>query len=62
MDKVNKNKSLEALMTRQEVADYFKVSLPTLWSWTKQGRIKSVGIGRRVYYKQSDIEQAIIDL
>ena len=57
----NQNK-LETLWTRKEVADYFKISLVTLYLWTKDGKIDSVGVGRRVYYRHSDVEKAIINL
>ncbi|MDL5511722.1 helix-turn-helix domain-containing protein [Arenibacter sp. M-2] len=50
------------LMTRQEVADYFKINITTLWNWTKKGRLKSYGIGYRVYYKRSEIETSLIKI
>ena len=49
-------KESEELMTRQEVADYFKISMSTLWHWTKKGKLNAYGIGNRVYYKRSEIE------
>lgn len=58
----SKANGLDKIMSRQEVADYFGVSLVTLYNWTKQNRIKSVGIGRRVYYKMSDVQKSIVEL
>jgi predicted site-specific integrase-resolvase len=38
------------------------VSLVTLNKWNKSGRLKAVGIGGRVLYRLSDIENAIVEL
>ena len=48
------------LMTRQEVADYFKIDISTVHNWTKSGRLNSYGIGYRVYYKRSEVERSLI--
>ncbi|GAA4932855.1 hypothetical protein GCM10023314_01560 [Algibacter agarivorans] len=45
----------EALLTRQETAEMLKISLPTLNNWTKAGVLTSRYLGRRVYYKKSEI-------
>lgn len=50
----------EELMTRNEVADYLKISTTTLWHWTNKGRLIAYGIGARVYYKRSEIEKSLI--
>lgn len=49
-------------LTRQQVAEMLSIDLSTLHNWTKQGKLISYGIGHRVYYKRSEIEQAIIKL
>ena len=46
------------LLTRQETADYLKVSLVTIHQWAKYGIINRVRIGNRVYFKK----KAILDL
>ena len=46
-------------LTRNEVKDLLQIDLSTIWGWTKRGKLKSYGIGARVYYKRSEIEQAI---
>ena len=38
-------------LTRDQVADRCKVSLPTLHTWTMEGILKAYRIGRRVYIK-----------
>jgi excisionase family DNA binding protein len=50
------------LMTRNEVAEYLKVDLSTLWNWTNKGKLIAYGIGARVYYKLSEIDDALIKL
>jgi len=51
-------------LTRNEVKDLLHVDLSTIWGWTKRGKLKAYGLGARVYYKRSEVEQAIkpIDL
>tara|TARA_R110000868_G_scaffold93190_1_gene258036 strand:+ start:2001 stop:2279 length:279 start_codon:yes stop_codon:yes gene_type:complete len=55
-------KQSERLMTRTETADYFQISLSTLWHWTKKGMLNSYGIGNKVYYKLNEIEKRIVML
>ena len=43
------------LMTRQEVADFFQISLVTVHDWTKKGILSGYRIGHRIRYKRSDI-------
>lgn len=45
--------------TRKETAKRLKISLPTLNEYTKQGIIVGNRLGRRVLYRQSDIESAL---
>lgn len=44
------------LLTREETAELLKISLTTLWHWSKKGILPSYGIGNRVYYKRGEIE------
>ena len=44
--------------TRKEVAKLLHVSLPTLNEYTKQGRLKSKRINRRVLYDANEIDSA----
>ena len=48
------------LITRKETAKLLKVSLPTLNYWDKSDILKPHRIGRRVLYKLSDIDFAIV--
>lgn len=48
------------LLTREETAEYLKISLSTLWHWSKKGVLSSYGIGNRVYYKRNEVEASLI--
>ena len=50
----------DELLTREETAKLLKVSLTTLWNWTKKGKIPAYGIGNRVYYKRGEIMNALV--
>lgn len=49
-------------LTRSEVADLFKVDLSTVYNWCKTGKLKPLGIGARVYFLRSDIENCLTPL
>jgi len=48
------------LLTRNEVAEMLKCDISTIHNWTKKGKLIPYGIGNRVYYKRSEIEQMLI--
>ena len=50
------------LLTRNEVAELLKCTLPTVHNWAKTGIITSYGINGRVYFKRSEIENALVCL
>lgn len=50
----------DVYMTRSEVANYLKINLSTVHSWSKSGKLKSYGIGNRVYYKRKEVENSIV--
>ncbi len=49
-------------LTRNEVSELLKIDLSTLYNWTKSGKLSAYGIGSRVYYKRSEVENAIVKL
>jgi len=49
-------------LTRNEVKELLKVDLSTVHNWTKKGKLKSYGIGNRVYYKRHEVEKTLIPL
>jgi excisionase family DNA binding protein len=50
------------LLTRNEVAEMLKCTLPTVYNWAAKGTITSYGINGRVYFKRSEIESALVCL
>lgn len=52
----------ETYLSRLEVSKMLNVSLVTLNKWNKSGKLKAVGIGGRVLYRSSDIENSIVEL
>jgi len=52
----------EEYLTREEVMKLFKISKGTLDNWVKSGRFIKYGLGGRVYFKHSEVEQAMIKL
>jgi hypothetical protein len=52
----------DELMTKQEVATYFKRTTETIADWTSKGYIQLYGIGTAEYYKRREIENAVIPL
>ncbi len=47
------------LMTREEVCKLLSFNKTSLWKHTKNGKLKSYGIGNRVLYKRSEVIQAV---
>ena len=50
------------LLGRNETAEMLKINVSTLHNWVKKGKLKSYGIEGRVYFKRSEIEQALVEL
>ena len=55
-------KQPKTYLSRAEVSKMLNVSFVTLNKWNKNGKLKAVGIGGRVLYRQSDIDKAIVEL
>jgi len=55
-------KQPKTYLSRAEVSKMLNVSLVTLNKWNKSGKLKAVGIGGRVLYRQEDIDNAIVEL
>lgn len=49
-------------LTRQDVATMFNVDLSTIANWQKNGKLKPLGMGGRVYFLRSDIEASLTPL
>jgi excisionase family DNA binding protein len=62
MDKYEKQKS-EPFLTPKEVAQLLRCNLKTIYNHTKKGLLNRYSFGgRRIYYKRSEVESAIIPL
>ncbi|MDT0687833.1 helix-turn-helix domain-containing protein [Autumnicola psychrophila] len=55
-------KEPEEYLSRSEVAKMLKVDIMTVHNWSKKGKLKKHALGNRVYYKRSEVEQAIVEL
>jgi excisionase family DNA binding protein len=47
------------LYTRKEVANFFKVSLRTVYNWSKSGRLQAYGQGSRVFFKVNEVHASL---
>lgn len=47
------------LMTRKEVCALLSINFSTLWKHTKSGKLKSSGIGNRVFYSRVQVLEAV---
>ena len=47
------------LLTRDEVCKLLNFNKTSLWKHTKNGKLKSYGIGNRILYKRSEVLEAI---
>jgi excisionase family DNA binding protein len=52
----------EEFLTPKETAKLLKISLPTLWRWQKDGKIKCYGIAGTRYYKKSELLESLTPL
>lgn len=47
------------LMTRKEVAEFFKCDESTIHNWTEKHKLKKYCLSGRTYYKRSEVESAL---
>lgn len=46
-------------LTRKEVCELLSIDLSSLHRWRKEGTLTAYGIGNRVYFKRSEIDEVI---
>ena len=46
-------------LTREQVCKLLSFNKTSLWKHTKQGKLKSYGIGNRVLYKRTEVLEAV---
>lgn len=54
-----KEKVDETYLTRNEVCELLKINLGTLRNWSIKGKLQKYKLGDRVYYKLSQINEAL---
>ena len=55
------NAAQEKLLTKKEVMEKFNVCHTTLWNWARNKYLIPVKIGRKVCYRQTDVERVILE-
>ncbi len=51
----------EVLLTKKEVMEKFGVCHTTLWNWNRNKILVPVKVGKKVCYRQSDVERLILE-
>ena len=46
-------------LTRSEVAKMFSIDISSVNNWSKNGKLKPLGMGGRVYFLRSEIEASL---
>lgn len=52
----------EEYLTRKELSQILKVTLPTIHDWSKKGILKPYRIGKLIRFKKSDLENTLIQI
>lgn len=48
------------LLTREETADKFSISIRCLHNWSKNGLLEPYTMGNRVYFRSDEVEEALV--
>lgn len=54
-----KLRQAEEWLTRDEVAKMLKVNISTINNWKKSGKLISYGIGNRIYFRKTEVEESL---
>jgi excisionase family DNA binding protein len=52
----------DELLTREQTAEFLQVDVSTLYLWAKKGKIKPYGIGKRRYFKRSQLIESLTEV
>ena len=55
-------KETDPFITRQDVADLFKISLPTVHAWMNAGILTPYKIGNKTRFRLSEVKAAAINI
>ena len=58
----SKPSTADNYLTRKETASRLKVSLVTLTEWVNRSRLKAYKIGGRVLFRESEVEEALLQI
>jgi excisionase family DNA binding protein len=50
----------DTLLSANETCELLKIKRTSLWQWTKKGKLRSYGLGNRVYYKKEEILKSLV--
>jgi excisionase family DNA binding protein len=56
---LEQQEKVDELLTKQETANILKVSLVTLWDWTKKDVLPAYRIGYKVRYKKREVLESL---
>ena len=56
---LDKNTPKDEMLTSDEVCKEFRISRPTLWRWTRSGRLHPAKIGTKNLYCRREIQNLI---
>ena len=51
--------TIEALLSREEVAKLLQINKVTLWRYTRENRIPHYRVGKKMLFKKSEVLEAI---
>lgn len=62
LSRLNTQETSPRYLSRQEVADLLKISLPTLNEYTRTGIIRGSRVGSRVLYDEASVKEAVKEI
>lgn len=61
-ESINQQSPPLRLYSRQEAAEMLHMTLPTLYSYTNKGLIKMSKVGRKSYYTEEALREALVEI
>jgi hypothetical protein len=60
-NRLENGKVWDELLSRQDVAALFGITLTTVDAWSKKGILVRYEVERRIYFKRSEVEKTLLD-
>lgn len=54
--------TVEKIVTSRELAELLGISFWTIWKWTKEGKIPSIRVNKRIFYRVSSVNECLTKL